>query len=405
MALLRYTSSTQSLAQARKVTPGGAQTLSKMAERFPEGAFPAVAMTGFGNYLYDVDQNRYLDYICGLGAVTLGYDNPVVTRWARQYIGAPTLSLPSTLERRLAERLIELIPCAEMVRFTKTGSEAAEAAIRIARAETGRDVILTCGYHSWHSWYAASKESHIGVPESMRELVSPFRYNDVDNFREALDCHDADVAAVIIEPTLIEPPDPGFLETVAEETRRLGAVLIFDEMVTGFRWATGGYQTICEITPDLAIFGKGMANGFPLACVVGSRSLMENWGKLASGTFGGETVSLAAAMGVLDVYEIQDICGNMFSKGAALKGIFGDLLEGQPFHPRWVFKGEQMALFLQETARRGLLFHPSGFNIPGLLTEKEWEFTVDMVRESLIAMGAEKLQGQPLREHPFRTAQ
>lgn len=166
----RYTKSQEWLAHARRVTPGGAQTLSKMAERFPEGAYPAFLEYGSGPKVVDIDGNEYLDYICGLGAITLGYSNDTVDEAVAAYLGAPSFSLPHMLETEVAEKLANLIPCAEMVRFTKTGSEASEAAIRVARAVTGRDVILTCGYHSWHSWYAATQRNHPGVPKWMGQL-------------------------------------------------------------------------------------------------------------------------------------------------------------------------------------------------------------------------------------------
>ena len=406
---------------------GGAQTLSKMRQRFP-GSYPRSMVRGRGAHVM-ADGCWYVDWSCALGAVSLGYGDHVVDEEVKgQVERGPIFSLSNVeLEERVAERLCALVPCAEAVKFTKTGSEATEAAVRVARAATGCDVVLTCGYHSWYSWYAATREEHPGVPDWMEPLVQPFQYNDLKSLDLAADCAWSmgdgrpgrafgstgaprgkrstglavrGVAAIILEPTLFEPPAPGFLEGVRERATRLGAVLIFDEMVTGFRWHAGGYQALCGVTPDLATFGKAMGNGYPISALVGRADLMQ-WARLASGTFGGDCVGLAAADAVLERYsarasDMVSVTDHMWRIGADLIDGYNRIaeklgaptrMEGQPPHPviRWDEEQEadplaaggvgpnrwRASLFFQEAAARPRpdagppppLFHPDGINI------------------------------------------
>lgn len=285
---------------------GGANTLSKMRSRFP-GSYPVSLVQGRGARVEDSAGRDYIDWICSLGALSLGYLNYMVDRAVgAQVRKGPIFSLPDVeLEERVAGQLCELVPCAEAVRFVKTGSECTEAAIRVARAYTGREVVLQCGYHSWHSWYAATREHSPGVPLAMKGLVKTFKYNDIIDFTQTVHAAEAvqgGVAAIIIEPTLFEEPAPGFLEAIRMVATGIGAVLIFDETVTGFRWHAGGYQALCGVTPDLATFGKGMGNGYPIAALVGRADIMRH-AMLVSGTFGGDCIGLAAAKATMQVYQ------------------------------------------------------------------------------------------------------
>ena len=325
-----------SQAYARTRTPGGSQTMSKSPSAFP-GAYPGFLAHGRGAEVWDIDGIWYTDWICGLGANGLGMSHRGVLAAAQNQLRkGVSFSLPTILETRVAEQLIDCIPCAEMVRFTKTGSEACAGAVRIARAATGRSTIVVCGYHGWHDWYAVTMPQHPGVPEELSPLVRSFTYNDLASFRAVLD---RDVAAVIMEPVLHDAPQPGFLAEVARLTARAGALLIFDENVTGFRTALGGAQSYYGVTPDLAVFGKAMSNGFPLAAIVGRADLMRE-AVFVSGTFGGEAVSLAAALSTIEVYQETACIPSMHAVGhrllAGLRRVLSPdfTVDGLPWKPR-----------------------------------------------------------------------
>jgi glutamate-1-semialdehyde 2,1-aminomutase len=205
-------------------------------------------------------------------------------------------SLPHPIEAEVAELICEMVPCAEMVRFGKNGSDATSGAIRLARAFTGRDRVAVCGYHGWQDWYIGSTARHRGVPKATRDLTHTFAYNDLTSLDALLDAHAGEFAAVILEPMNVTDPAPGFLEGVKQRAHRHGAVLVFDETITGFRYANGGAQQLFGVTPDLATFGKGLANGYPVSAVAGRREIMKLMEEIFfSFTFGGEALSLAAA--------------------------------------------------------------------------------------------------------------
>ena len=389
----RYRKSIELTKLARTVTPGGVQTMSKRAERFPEGAFPAYIIGGEGARVEDVDGNEYVDYICGLGAVSLGYWNGQIMKSIEGYIGAPTLPLGSPLEAEVAQMLIDMIPCAEMVRFVKTGSEACTAAVRIARRYTRRDHIVSIGYHGWHDW---------AVPDGIENGYTTFLpYNDLDRIEDCLRSYEH--AAVIIEPVLFEPPQDGYLQGVIDLCTKHGALCIFDEMVTGFRWSLTGASGYFDVKPHMAVYGKALANGFPLACVVGPKKVMR-YADCISGTFGGETVSLAAAKAALPQH--LESVGRQWMRGGEFLNMCADLdipVSGYAVHPRIDYTGKKMALFLQETARRGVLFHPGGFNISSALTNEDMKVTRKALEGAMRAMdGGVKLEGKMPRKNTLR---
>lgn len=380
MALKRYENSVKLTKKARQVTPGGAQTASKRPDRFPEGAFPAYLYAGDGARVFDVDDNMYIDWICGLGAVPLGYRHPGVQEAIEIQLidrGIVSASLPTPLEWEVASRLVKIIPCAGpegQVRFTKTGSEACAGAIRIARRATHRDLVLVVGYHGWHDWVQVTSEPHPGIPYD-GGYVRRVPYNDLEAIEYVMRANQ--VAAVILEPTLLEPPHGNYLSDVVTLCTLHGAVSIFDEMVTGFRWARAGGQEYFGVTPDLAVFGKGLANGCPLACIVGPERFLK-YADVVSGTFGGECLSLAAANAVLDEYEKPDPIAAQWYGGTLFRQYCMELgipVTGYAVHPKITYTGYEMALFLQETAKRGLLIHPAGFNVSAALTDKDMEIT------------------------------
>ncbi|HXA53445.1 MAG TPA: aminotransferase class III-fold pyridoxal phosphate-dependent enzyme [Solirubrobacteraceae bacterium] len=362
--------------RARRVIPTGTQTLSKAPSQFVDGVSPKFLRRGKGSHVWDVDGNEHIDYPMALGPILLGYDHPAVTDAAIAQIREGTVfTLMHPLEVELAERLIELIPCAEQVRFAKNGADATGGAIRAARAFTGREHVIATGYHGWHDWYIASTARAAGVPAFNRKLIHTVSYNDLPALEAALRAWP--IAAVIMEIPG-EAPREGYLQAALDAAHRHGALFILDEIVTGFRYALGGAQQLFGFTPDLACLGKGMANGFPLAAVVGRAEPMRAFEEVFfSMTYSGEAVALAAAMATLDVLCSEPVLEHIWARGAELReGILALAAEvsfpvellGNP--PRSALQfgagaaaygdAEQAALlrglFLQECHRRGVLF-------------------------------------------------
>jgi glutamate-1-semialdehyde aminotransferase/spore coat polysaccharide biosynthesis protein SpsF (cytidylyltransferase family) len=307
--------------RSQKVIPGCSQTFSKGYTQFVQGVAPIFLQRGKGSRVWDVDGNEYIDYIQGLLPNILGYANDEVTRAASAQIAeGHSFSLPHPLEVQLAEKLTQLIPCAEMVRFGKNGSDATAGAIRAARAFTGRERVACCGYHGWQDWYIGSTTRNAGVPAAVCALTQAFRYNDLASLETLLEARSGEFAAVIMEPTNFEDPAPGFLEGVKALAQKHGALLIFDEICSGFRFGLGGGQKLFGVTPDLACFGKAMGNGFPIACVVGRADVMGIFTEIFySFTFAGEVASIAAALKVLDILENTDALARMDANGRTLK--------------------------------------------------------------------------------------
>jgi glutamate-1-semialdehyde aminotransferase len=357
--------------RAQRVIPGGTQTLSKAPSQFVDGVSPKFLERGKGSHVWDVDGNEYIDYPMALGPITLGYDYPAVSEAViAQIHQGTTFTLMHPLEVELAELLVEMIPCAERVRFAKNGADATGGAIRAARAITGREHVIATGYHGYHDWYIASTERNAGVPAANRELIHTVAFDDIEALETALRAHE--IAAVIMEIPAQEPSE-GYLQAAVDVAHRHGALLILDEIVTGFRYALGGAQELYGFSPDLACFGKGMANGYPLAAVVGREGPMRAFEEIFfSMTYSGETVSLAAAVATLGVLREQPVLDWIWARGAELRsGIqrlaadvsFDVELIGNP--PRSAINfgaaDEQPStalrgLFLQECHKRGVLF-------------------------------------------------
>jgi glutamate-1-semialdehyde aminotransferase len=325
--------------------------------------------------VWDLDGNEYIDFINGLLAISLGYNDPDVDAAVRAQLDqGVTFSLPHPIETELAEMIVAAVPSAEMVRYAKNGSDATAGAIRIARAYTKRDRVAVCGYHGWQDWYIGSTTRDLGVPDATKALTHRFDYNDIGSLRTVLEQHPGEFAAVILEPMNTTWPADGFLEDVADATRGAGALLVFDETITGFRFAMGGAQELFDVTPDLATFGKGIANGYPLAIVTGRAPymrLMED--VFFSFTFGGETLSLAAAKAVLAKMQREPVLETIHRQGnKVLEGVARRIAEhgvadfcSVSGHPSWSFftiaaagpydAYELKTLYLQEMFARGIL--------------------------------------------------
>jgi len=316
--------------RAHELIPAGAHTYSKGDDQFPSNA-PAFIARGEGSHVWDPDGVEYIDWGMGLRAVLLGHAFPEVVAAAREQLPlGQNFTRPSPLELRLAERLVDLIPSAEMVKFAKNGSDVTTAAVRLARAATGRESILICQDHPFFSvddWFIGSTVMDAGIPASTRALSHHFRYNDLASVEAAFDAVDGQAAAVILEPMGFEEPAPGFLEGVRRLCDEHGSVLIFDEMITGFRFDLRGAQHLFGVTPDLSTFGKALGNGFAISALVGRRDVMELGGIqhdrprvfLLSTTNGGETHALAAALAAIDAYERLEVAGHVESVGGALQ--------------------------------------------------------------------------------------
>ena len=371
----RYRKSTAFLARAEAVIPLASQTFSKSRTALPVGISPLFLERGRGSRVWDLDGNEYVDFINGLLAISLGYNDPDVDAAVRAQLDqGVTFSLPHPIETELAEMIVAAVPCAEMVRYAKNGSDATAGAIRIARAYTKRDRVAVCGYHGWQDWYIGSTSRDLGVPAATKALTHRFAYNDIGSLRSLFEQHPGEFAAVILEPMNTTWPADGFLEDVAEATRGAGALLVFDETITGFRYALGGAQQLFGVTPDLATFGKGIANGYPLAIVAGRAPFMRLMEEVFfSFTFGGETLSLAAARAVLTKLQREPVLETIHRQGQkVLDGVAQriathgvDEFCSVSGHPSWTFFNisaagpydafELKTLFLQEMFARGIL--------------------------------------------------
>jgi len=363
------------LERALKVIPLGSQTFSKSLTQFPYGVSPYFIQRGEGCWVWDVDGNRMLDMIGSLAAVTLGHGDPDVNIAVRRQLEEGVLfSLPHPIETEVAEAIVRMVPCAEMVRFGKNGSDATAGAIRIARAATGRDLVAVCGYHGWQDWYIGATARHRGVPQATRALTHTFGFNDIASLERLLQADPGGYAAVMLEPMNVIHPEPGFLEAVRDLAHAHGALFIFDETITGFRFARGGAQEWFGVTPDLATFGKGLANGFPLSAVAGRADLMKLMEEIFfSFTFGGETLSLAAARATLDKLEREPVLETIHRQGSRIMAHVDGLIDhlvardivGISGHPSWSFlvfsdtAGTDVwtlkTLYMQEMLARGVL--------------------------------------------------
>lgn len=385
----RFLESEKLLRLAEAVIPLGSQTFSKSRTQYPLGVSPFFASKGSGSYLWDVDGNKYVDLVASLAAVTLGYGDPEINKAVkRQLKKGVSLSLSSKLETVVAEKIIDLVPSAEMVRFAKNGSDATSAAVRIARYFTRRDHIISIGYHGWHDWYIGSTTRSMGVPSAVQALTLSARYNDLSHVGNLFEEVKGDVAAVILEPMNSVDPAPGYLESLRSFCSSNNILLIFDEVITGFRFAKGGAQELFGVTPDLSCFGKGIANGFPISVIAGKREIMEGFKEVFfSGTFGGELLSLTAANVVLDKVKDGRVIPELYRVGQAIQqGLMSEIshkkyefvnLSG---NPTWTFlnwtlncdalQNQVKTYFLQEMFKRGILVLSTN-NVTTTLSRKD----------------------------------
>jgi glutamate-1-semialdehyde aminotransferase len=374
--------SAELLSRAAGLIPEATQTHSKGPTQWVQGVAPAYLERADGAYVWDVDGNRYLDFPMALGPVLLGHRHPAVERAIiEQLRSGITFSLPHPIEIDVAERIVSLVPHVERVRFAKSGSDATSAAVRLARAATGRERVIVTGYHGWHDWYIGSTTRGLGVPRAVRELVEPVALGDLRALSEALERRPRQVACVVCEPVGALEPAPALLNEMIELAHRHGALVVFDEVISGFRLAPGGAQEHFGVQADLVCFGKALGNGMPISALAGPADTM---GLLRdvffSGTHGGETLSLAAARATLDVLSAEPVHEHLWRLGRLLQdgvttaiarhGLSAwvscsgaapwTIVSVRELHPEGIDLPAK-SLLQQELVKRGVLFNGSNF--------------------------------------------
>jgi glutamate-1-semialdehyde 2,1-aminomutase len=397
-------------ARAHAVIPGGAHTYAKGDDQYPLLA-PGFLKRGKGCHTWDVDGNEFIEYGMGLRAVTLGHAyEPVVEAAHRQMLLGENYTRPATIELDCAEQFLSLIDGFEMVKFAKNGSDATTAAVKLARAYTGRDLVARCGdqpFFSVEDWFIGSTPMSAGIPKVVQDLTVQFRYNNIESLRSLFEQNPGRIACVILEAATSVEPEADFLHSVQALCRSEGAVFILDEMITGFRWHIAGAKRIYGISPDLSTFGKGMGNGFSVSALAGKRELMELGGLnhdrervfLLSTTHGAENHSLAAAIEVMQIYRRENVVEFLYRQGERLRtGIdqmiaslkLGDYFQVLGRSPNLIYATRDQskqpsqafrALFLQETIQRGLI-------MPSLVvsfshSDADIDRTIEAIGESL----------------------
>jgi glutamate-1-semialdehyde 2,1-aminomutase len=417
--------------KSHSIIPGGAHTYSKGDDQFPENA-PAFIVRGKGCHVWDVDGNEFVEYGMGLRSVTLGHAfEPIVEAAHQQMLLGSNFTRPARIEVDYAEELLRVLTNADMVKFAKNGSDVTTAAVKLARAYTGRDLVGVCEDHPFFSvddWFIGKTETNAGIPQPVRDLTLSFRYNDLSSVQELFARYPNQIACVIMEPATTEEPRHDFLRRVKDLCTEKGSVFILDEMITGFRWHLSGAQGVYDVVPDLATFGKGMGNGFAIAALAGKREIMRLGGLdhtaervfLLSTTHGAETHTLAAARETLNVYQRYNVVDRLYRQGERLRegisqcitrrGIAAHFeLVGRPCNLIYVTKDtdEQRSqafrtLFLQELIRRKIIA-PS-FVVSFSHSDDDIDRTIDSVDEALevyasaLDSGVDKyLLGRPVK--------
>jgi glutamate-1-semialdehyde 2,1-aminomutase len=394
----------------RALIPGGAHTYAKAWDQYPED-HPGVIVRGRGCHVWDADGNEYIEYGMGLRSVTLGHAYAPVIDAVRESLALGTnFTRPAAMELECAEKFLELVPFAEMVKFTKDGSTANTAALKLARKHTGRELVAICGDHpffSYDDWFMVTTTMDGGTQPRVRAETLRFDYNDADSLRALFAAHPGEIAAVFMEPSRTIEPAPGFLQSVRALCDQHGAVLVFDEVITGFRWHRSGAHALYGVTPDLATFGKALANGFSVSALCGKRELMTLGSRdrdgddvfLLSTTHGAEVPGLAAAIATMQVYQREPVIEHLHRQGERLRSGIAQAIKHHGLSPYIDLLGRgcnllygtrgpdrqpsqlYRALFLQQTLQRGVL-------MPSLITsyshtDADVDRTIDVVAAAL----------------------
>lgn len=393
--------------QLNQLVPGGAHTYSKGADQFSANA-PKAIVKGKGCTIWDIEDNPYTDFAMSLGSVLLGHAHaPVLRAVQKELLKGSNFCRPSIIEGQLAEKICEIIPSAEMVKFGKHGSDVVTAAVKLSRAYTGRKYVARCSadpFNAVHDWFISSTEMNAGIPEEVAKLTLKFNYNDLIGCQQLVDKYPDQIACFILEPLSFVKPENGFLEALKELCEANGIVLIFDEVVSGFRFDLGGAQNYLGVFPHLSAFGKGMANGFSISALVGNADIMKLAGIdhedervfVLSSTHGGETHSYAAALACIDEIEKNNLINYFWEIGAQIISGINTAAKkngaeryvktfGYSVKPGLAICDENgcpsplmRTFFIQETIRRGILIP---YIVPCLSHKKEH---VDQLEEVLV---------------------
>lgn len=384
--------------RALNLIPSVTQTMAKGPTQYVNGIAPKYLVKGKGCRVWDADGNEYIDYNMGIGPLSLGYayervDNAI----KKQLDNGITFSLMHPLEVEVAEMISDIIPNAEMIRYSKGGADITSAAVRLARAYTGKNKILCCGYHGWHDWYVSVIARNAGIPDAVKNITFTFNYNDFEGFVNSVD---DDTAAVILEPMVFEDPKDNFLQNISEYCKKKNIILIFDEMWTGFRLSLGGAQEYFNIKPDLACYSKAIANGMPIAVLTGRKDIMQllDTDVFFFNTFGGEALSLAATKVTLIEMQEKNVQHYLREIGKKIKTGLNELIKskelefinciGMDCRTMVTFNesaGDPLLIksyVQQEMIKRGILW--SGFhNISFSHTPEDIEYTLSVYDEVL----------------------
>jgi glutamate-1-semialdehyde aminotransferase len=414
---LNITKSLELFEAAKKLVPGGVLGARKPSD-FIEGEYPIFLESGQGSRLTDVDGNEYIDFLCGYGPIILGYREQEVDEAVVRQITDKgfCFTLTQRYQNQLAQKLSEIVPCSEMSIFLKTGSDATTASVRIARAYTNRMKVMRCGYHGWHDWCVEMKG---GIPEKFYEDVYEFRYNNLAQLEELMAKHGDQTAAIVMTPfghpnhQKMAEPKPGFLEGVRELANRYGAILVFDEVRTGFRLAMGGAQELYKVTPDLVVLGKGMANGYAISVVTGKTEVMMAAAQklFISSTFFPNSDGYVAALKTIEILERDNVLAKIWEKGGRLmkkiqaiidKYDVGAELTGVAPMFYITFKKDETDThrarrddFYTQLIRRGIFLHPHHHGyISYRHTEEDLDTTARAIDEAM-AYVKDKYQRKP----------
>jgi glutamate-1-semialdehyde 2,1-aminomutase len=417
--------------KAHQLIPGGAHTYAKGDDQYPEQA-PGFIIRGRGCHAWDLDGNEFIEYGMGLRAVTLGHAfEPVVEAAYKQMQLGANFNRPAKIEVDLAEAMLEVINGADMVKFAKNGSDVTTAAVKLARAYTGRDLIAICGdqpFFSTDDWFIGSTEMNAGIPQAIVGMTLKFRYNDLESLRNLFDQHPDQIACVVMEAEAVTPPIAGYLDHVKELCEERGAVLIFDEMITGFRWHLGGAQKFHRVVPHLSTFGKAMGNGFAIAALAGKREIMRLGGLnhdrkrvfLLSTTHGAETHALAASLETIRIYRERNVVEFLWKQGERLRALINQSIDenrlegffhlvGRPCNLVFETRDQDQnrsqsfrTLFMQELIRRGVIA-PSfvvsfSHSDADIIRTAEAVFEAHVVYRKALDEGVDKyLEGRPVK--------
>ncbi len=389
------------LNRAKKVVPAQTHTFSKGFYSFVEGQYPVFAESAKGSKFYDVDGNEFIDYMAALGPIILGYSNDSVNDAIKVQLEKGSIfSLPHPLEVESAELMCEIIPDCDMAKFTKTGSDAVTAAVRASRAITGKNNIAYWGGGGvWHDWFTVTTSRNKGIPKSLRDMVKFFEYNDIESLKQILD-DDKEIGTVCMEPMMFDYPNNDFLNQVKKVTHDHDALLIFDEVQTGFRWALGGAQEKFNVTSDLSAWGKGMANGMPLGSISGKSEFMNIFEDIFySTTFAGETLSLAAFNATVTELKENHVLPSIHQKGVKFQEEFKKLttdigisipIDGHPATISLQFLDETgneslllRSLFCQENIQNGIFLWQGPIFHNYSHSDDDFTKTLDSIEKSL----------------------